>query len=295
MLTTEATAPAAEPEAPAATLKAPEAAAAPALTTEPATGPTWEDMTKGLPEDLRDDPSMTSIKNLEALAKSYVSSQKMLGKDKIPIPDPKHATQDDYLGIFKKLGAVENVEDFKFNLPEGVAEGDLNAETMSALKEAAVKTGVLPWQFEQIFGAYMAKANEGAAKTDESIKAKQEEDSAILKKEWGEGFNDQVGRANVAFRELVPDAADRDRLVKEGLGSHPVVLKLLANASKYFKEDQFLGQGEGALAGYTPESALQKAREIQGNPDHPYRNERHPNHKAAKQEVANLYKAAYPE
>ena len=126
-------------------------------------------------------------------------------------------------------------------------------------------------------------------------KTKIDTDIANLKKEWGAAYDTQVKKANVAFKELVPDEADRTRLIEDGLGTHPVVMKMLTNASKYFKEDVFLGHGEGTLSGFTPEAALQRAREIQGDPNHPYRQPTHPNHQAAKKEVADLYKVAFPE
>ena len=60
-------------------------------------------------------------------------------------------------------------------------------------------------------------------------------------------------------------------------------------------EDVFIGQGQGALGGLTPAAALEKARTIQGDMKHPYRDTTHPNHQAAKKEVANLYAIAFPE
>jgi len=69
----------------------------------------------------------------------------------------------------------------------------------------------------------------------------------------------------------------------------------LANASKLFKEDTFIGHGEGKLGGMTPAEALAKATDIQGNNAHPYRDTMHPGHKAAQKEVQDLYKIAYPE
>jgi hypothetical protein len=219
----------------------------------------------------------------------------MVGKASIPIPDAKHATQDDYVTIMRKLGAPDKIEDFKIKMPDGVKEEAMDQGFLKTIKETAIKAGVLPWQFEQIFGEYHKFADSAVKKSESEYKTQQTTDVNALKVEWGQSFDTQVKKANVALKELLPNEADRVRLVEDGLGSHPSVLKMLAASAKFFKEDTFLGHGEGALAGLAPKDALHKAQLIQGDSTHPYRNPNHPNHAAAKKEVQDLYKIAYPE
>jgi hypothetical protein len=269
-------------------------AAAASTTNGAAGGLSWDTIAKTLPDELRNDPSLTTIKSVESLAKSFVNAQKAIG-NKVSLPDPKHATHEDYIQLFRKMGAPEKVEEYKFKLPDGVTEDKLDPAVMTKLKEAATKAGVLPWQFENIFGAYY-EAIDTKAKANETASEQQlKQDIDGLKKEWGTGFDAQVRKANVAFRELVPDEGDRARLVSDGIGNHPVVMKMLLKAANYMKEDVFLGHGSGEFSGHTQESALARAREIQGDPNHPYRQPTHPNHQAAKKEVADLYKVAFPE
>lgn len=251
----------------------------------------WDQIKANLSEDLRGDSSLSTITSLEGLAKGYVHAQKAIGKDRIAVPD-KHATMDDWQQVFKKLGVPEKVEEYKFKLPEGA---EVNDETLKALSEAGHKAGLLPFQMEQVFEKYyeIAKASSDSQLT--TLKAKAEEDVNALKKEWGEGYETQTKKANVAFKELLPDEADRKRLIEDGMASHPSVVRLLANAAKFFKEDTFVGHGEGSLGGVTPAEALEKARAIQGNAEHPYRNKSHPNHQQAQKEVQALYKIAFPE
>ena len=174
-------------------------------------------------------------------------------------------------------------------------EDKLDPNVMGKLKAAAVKAGVLPWQLEGIFGAYYSAIDEQVKLNDTESRQSAEQDTASLKTEFGQGFDVQIRKANAAFKELVPNVADRERLVKEGLGNHPVVVKMLLNAAKFMKEDVFLGQGAGEFSGFTPDSALARARSIQGDSAHPYRNPIHPSHAAAKKEVGDLYKIAFPE
>lgn len=260
----------------------------------PAGNDEWAKMLGTLPDELKSDSSLSTIKDFQGLVKSYVSAQKMVG-GKINLPDPKHATEADYIAVLKKMGVPEKLEEYNFKLPEGAKAEELNPEIMNKLKAAAHASGVLPWQFEKIFGAYYEQVSGITSQQEKEWEAEMKQNVDSLKKEWGQGFDTMVKKANVALKELVPNEGDRVKLIEDGLGGHPVIMKILANAAKYFKEDVFIGQGAGEFSGMTPEQALQKARDIQGNMDHPYRKPTHPNHKAAKEEVANLYKIAFPE
>lgn len=258
-------------------------------------GADWSKWKESLPEDLRKSGALEPIKTIEALAKGYENLSKTLGKEKFTIPDPKFATQDDYKAIFRKLGAPEKVEDFKFKLPDGVDEKSLDADFMSNIKTAAVEAGVLPHQFEKIFESYHKIAAGKVQAHQDGMKQMMQEQVESLKKEWGGEFENQVKRANVAMMQLLPNEADRKAILDAGLGNHPSIVKALANASKLLKEDAFHGMDSGVKNSIAPEDALQKARAIQGDWNHPYRNPTHPNHKTAKEEVARLYQLAYPE
>jgi hypothetical protein len=251
---------------------------------------TWDQVKSVLPKEYQEDPSLKTINSVDGLVKSYIHSQKAIG-NKIPVPD-KHATPDDWAQIFKKLGNPEKLEEYNLNLPK---EAKLDEAFLGEIKKAAHSAGVLPFQMEKVLSTYFDYASKQMQESATKLEAQEKEDIENLKKEWGEAYDTQVKKANVAFKELVPNQADRERLINDGLANHPVVLKMLTQAAKYFKEDTFIGHGEGDLGGMTPADALSKAREIQGNKDHPYRNPTHPNHKAAKEEVQKLYKIAFPE
>lgn len=260
-----------------------------------AAGVSWDAVKATLPDDLKNDTSLSTIKDFQGLVKGYVHGQKMIGKGNVPIPDAKHATREDWLQVYRKLGAPDKPEDFKFKLPDGVKDEGTAAEFLKSMRETAVKAGIMPWQFEEVFGAFYKHTNDRLTADAAEFKRAEAEDKAALKVAWGAAYDSQVKRANVAFKELVPDEGDRKRLIEDGLGAHPVVMKILAGASKYFKEDTFIGHGEGDVSGVTPAMALKKAKDIQGDKNHPYRNPTHPNHMAAKKEVQDLYKLAFPE
>lgn len=250
----------------------------------------WGKVKESLPEDIRNDPSFSPITSLEGLAKSFVHAQKAIGKEKVVVPD-KHATEDDWKGVFTKLGNPEKFEDYSIDTKDLQIEESI----FNKVKATAHAKGVLPWQFEAIVRDF-SEAAKGLIDA-EMTQATSTKEAQVneLKKAWGEKFEDEVRNANVAMRHFLPNADDQRALIEAGFGTNPAAIRLLANAAKVLSEDAFVGQGTRKPGGMTSEDALKKAREIQGNMSHPYRDPTHPNHKAAKEEVQNLYKIAYPE
>ena len=53
---------------------------------EVAQGGSGNDFLSTIPEELREHPSLSPIKDVENLARSYVNAQKLIGADKIPLP-----------------------------------------------------------------------------------------------------------------------------------------------------------------------------------------------------------------
>lgn len=251
----------------------------------------WGKLRESLPEDLRTDTSFQPIKSFEDLAKSYVNAQKAIGKEKLVLPD-KHATPEDWQGVFTKLGNPAKIEDYKMNLPK---DTEIDKEVLSQLTQVAHSKGVLPWQMEAVVEKFVEIAKNAETLSVEKFQAEKTNGIKALKDEWGKAFDSQVKKANAAFKHLLPEVADRQAIVELGLSNHPVVVRLLANAAKMMSDDNFVGAGALESVSLTPADALKKANDIIANLSHPYHNRAHPNHKLAKDEVRNLFAMASPE
>ena len=73
---------------------------------EVAQGGSGNDFLSTIPEELRDHPSLSPIKDVENLARSYVNAQRLIGADKIPMP--VNPTEEDLDRIYSKLGTPES-------------------------------------------------------------------------------------------------------------------------------------------------------------------------------------------
>ena len=117
-----------------------------------------------IPEEYREEKSLQNFNKMDDLVKSYLHSQKMVGLDKIPVPN-KHATDEDWKEVYKRLGSPETGDQYKYSLPEDHAVPE---DTLKSFSEEAVKLGLLPNQADGIMKYYNEMINEGI--NDQNIK-----------------------------------------------------------------------------------------------------------------------------
>jgi len=127
----------------------------------------------------------------------------------------------------------------------------------------------------------------------QSFQAQAQQVADSLKKEWGMAFTEKIGRAQAAVKEF-----GGDELVKfldeTGLGNNPVMIKLFDRLGSMVKEDSIAGKEKG-VGVMTPSEAMEKARMIMSDKEHPFNIVNHPNHDKALAEMQRIYELAYPE
>jgi len=100
------------------------------------------DWKASLSEEIRSDKSLENIKDIEGLAKSYVHAQKLVGSDKIPVPN-KFATEKDWDAVYEKLGRPADPNGYKYDLPE---DQKIDETALKSFSDQAHKLGLLPGQ-----------------------------------------------------------------------------------------------------------------------------------------------------
>lgn len=292
-----ATPPATPPAEPPADLLFNEPPPAPA--TPPGTPPTepvppsvvipenWKDI---LPEEMRTKGIMGNIKTVDQLAKAFFNAEKMVGADKIVVPQ-KGAKPEEYRAIYEKLGLPKTVEEYKLLPPAGV---EIDQNYFADLKKVAFEAGIMPEQAAK-FLEFIDKQDKAAATAD-TAKAIDERRANInkLKAEWGEAFTENSARAKAALKAYVSDE-DAKRFSAMGLGADPGFLKLLAAVGGELSEDQIKTQGGTGKNVYSPQEAQAKIAELKGkDTSGAYYDKNHPDHATIKAEVNRLYPMAFP-
>jgi hypothetical protein len=243
-----------------------------------------------LPKELQDSDTLKPITNIEALAKSYINAQKLVGADKIPVPS-KHATDEDWRAVFNKLGLPQDMKEYSVTRPKDATFDD---QFVGQFKEAAFKAGVLPKQAQSLVDWF----NQANHKVAGEMSTKQAEKVAAeigsLKTEWGDAFTHKVGHANKILKEFGGKELE-SYLQETGLANDVRLVKLLSKVGeKYYAEDAIVGAGAASSGPKSPDEAKKSISTVMGDPKHPYHDKAHPGHKTAVEEMATFFGMAYP-
>jgi hypothetical protein len=250
----------------------------------PKTDNTNDDSWKSnLPDELKNDPTIKNLKNVEAMARMLLNGQKLIGKDKLVIPD---ASADDkqWKEAFQKLGLPESVDKYEFQVPEGA-----DPEFVKKFKEFGHANNLLPKQAEK-FMTWFKEFGEGvSAQTAKEDEQKFNSSIEALKREWGPAFDRKLANASGMFKQFADENLRKD-LRESGFSNHPGVVKLMAKIAESFGDGKFIAPGGNGGYGLSPEEASKKIAEVQSKyPNHPYYDKNNGGHAAARTEMAQWH------
>ena len=249
--------------------------------TQPSDGaePATVDWRTSLPEEIRSHASLKSIEDVDALAKSYVHAQSMIGADKVVVPG-KWATEDDWSAVYDKLGRPADADGYelKVETPEGVEQ---DGEMLNWFRATAHANGLTPRQAQGLLAEYTQFTQgrqESATGADEEQLANAEQE---LRREWGESYDNRISvakdvLAQFGSNELADTATTSGNTL---FGNDPNVIRMLHKVGAYINErvseDGLLGaKTTGMMA---PDEAQAKLRELTAEGS-PYWNHRAPEH-----------------
>lgn len=207
-----------------------------------------------LEEDLREEKSLLSFKTVGDLAKSFVTTKKMVGKNVIAIPGDA-STEGEWQEFHKAGGRPETVADYNLAAPEGFPE--------EVLEQVFPKARLEVWQERFFKGGVSKKAAEDFIAefandmiTDLQVmnQAKELEATELtngLATDWGAAFEQKKHLGNIAMNEAatsiiggqpVVNEEFKARLVQKA-GDDPDIIRAFANLGEKFAEGKPTGFG----------------------------------------------------
>lgn len=221
------------------------------------------DWRASLPDDIKTAPSLASIKDIPALAKSYVNAQQLIGAKRIALPGDK-ATPDEMKEFHRAIGVPESVEGYKIEL-EGA-----DPQLLDGFRAAALEAGVPAGSAAKLAAWYdgMGKAAI-QAQIAENTKAVEE-----WKGKLGNKFEEHVGAAKKAMGALglKPEQVDKfDDMLKamgaDGVWGVDLLAKLAADYKVGIEADALGGNTSGAIGTSSPEAAMASLKEFEKSPE----------------------------
>ena len=235
-----------------------------------------------IPENFREEKALDNFNNMEDFVKSYLHAQKLVGADKIPVPN-KHATEVAWNEVFKRLGAPSDPNDYKYDLKDQ----EMDSEAVQQFNKTAHRLGLLPKQAEGLIKFYNEMNVNNAASQEEAAAQSQMNVEAELKKEFGPQFNKRLDQAKrLAVNSLGQDFLENTYL-KDGsrLGDNLNVIKAFSDLADKLSEDPII-QGDGTS--YMTAKDIEKEITELTQEGSAYWDKNHINHQKAVDEVLKL-------
>jgi hypothetical protein len=246
------------------------------------TPPDLPEFLKGaqLEQDMMNEPSIRNMKDLNSLVKSYVHAQKMVGADKITIPQ-KGAPTEQWNEVFTKLGLPKK-EEYKINKSEKSFLGD---DFYTKATELGHELGILPHQMQGFVQKLEVDAGAQFEARTQAATRNQEEAVNNLKKEWGTAFDAKLHNAKEVLKKFGGEEIS-NFISEAGLGNEPRFIKLLEKIGSSLKEARMI---EGKDDSGSPADTQEALDSILKDKNHPYWDSNHVGHANAAKQVSDLF------
>ena len=250
-------------------------------TEQPTVAKSWKE---AISEEFRNDPNISKFTEIDALAKSYINATRMIGQDKVAVPN-ENSTDDQWNEVYTKLGRPESADKYKLDINSEVAPIDEGA--IKTFAETSHKLGLNNNQAQGILEYYKSIMEGSVQQSKIDTETAQAQAEQQLRQEWGKTFDENVKKAgSIAKANLGVDVLDMQ--LKDGtrLGDHPEVIKGFAKIADMMSEDKIVStESENVDQGKDLEQEISK---IMNDRTGPYWNKGHPEHDKIVQQVYTL-------
>jgi len=235
-----------------------------------------------IPEAYKEEKALQNFSTMDDFVKSYLSAQKLVGANKVAIPN-KMATDEDWDEVYKKLGRPAKPEDYKYSF----SEEEINQDQLKTFNETAHRIGLLPKQAERIIKFYNEMNTQQQVDQSKIFETKQAEAMTDLKKEFGPTYTKRLDQAKKLATETLGTELLNNTVLQDGsrLGDNVSVIKAFSMLADKLSEDVII-KGEGT--GYVTASEIEKEISELTEEGSPYWNKTHPNHKKTVDQVFKL-------
>lgn len=249
----------------------------------------WRD---SLSADLRNNPTLVNIPDIESLAKEHVNVQKMIGADRIVMPG-EDATPEDMSAFYTKLGRPEKVEDYDLSsieIPEGLPwDGEFQNSMISRMHEL----GLNQKQVQGMLGAYVETVGSQFEQATGDMQRTRETGISDLRNAWGRSYEAQVDLAKRAFIAGAGDNFEQVAGLKMAdggmVGDHPDIIRAFAALGGKMSEHGLVG-ATATRTTLSPAEAKSQANKLLGDPEFlkAYTQREHIEHDAAVKRITDL-------
>lgn len=247
-------------------------------------GPEWaRDFTADLGIEIVNDPSLKAIKDVKALAKSYVHAQKALGKKGLNIPN-ENSTQEEWDTFHQTLGVP--LDEKAYGEALKLPEESIFKDSAEDIKKIAHELRIKPDQASKLLESINAKVTERNQLKADEYKAQAQQGLDSLMTSMGEdAYNVKLNKTTIFLKEQMPEFLGY--LKESGLGNDHNVVRALMKVTDMVMGEDVIPKGTGGH-GMSIQEIESSINNIMGDFNDPYHKADHPNHNNRVNEVLNM-------
>ena len=251
--------------------------------TEPTPQPTksWKE---AISEEFRNDPNIEKFTEIDALAKSYINATRMIGQDKMVVPN-KNFTEDQWEEAYIKMGRPDSAEKYSLDVKSDIVS--LDEQAIKNFQEQSFKLGLNNEQAKGVLDFYKnnMEAQNQQAKID--VETSQAQAQNLLRQEWGRDYDSNISKAkSLAAANLSPEVFEMQLADGSRLGDNVDVIKGFAKIANMMSEDKILSTESENMD--RSEDIQTEIDQIMNDKNGPYWNKSHPNHDKVVQQVYTM-------
>lgn len=215
-----------------------------------------------LSEEYKNHPSIQKFSDANGLAKSYLSLESLMGRDKIPVP--KDENDVNAWSLYNKAFNIPNsAEDYKLTIEGQEAKLDV-------FKQLAHKYHLSNDVAQELLNAHVQDFKDYENAKVQEYNAQAEEATKQLKAEWGLKYDENIKAART-FLEKMSGSKEEYDYFNDKIGNDVHFIKLLSKMGNSISEGS-LGGFEGQVGGFTKTPAEAKAEldKIMSDPSDAY-------------------------
>lgn len=249
-----------------------------------------------------DHPIFDGAKSVDDVVRIAVEQNAKVGVGNLQMPG-EGATTEEMDAFYKQLGRPDDFKDYGFGAPKKDDKGNdiapvFEEQVIDGFKGAFHRAGLSSQQADTLYAELEGVHAAQDAVVQEQLNEMHTQTEQMLKQKYGAALPQKMQGMQNAVRAVAGEgAAEIEQLLEDPrFGSDPRIMSFLMNLGEKLSEPSLRGGTPSASHGsMDPATAREEANKIIGDTKSPYWDSSHPQHKAVRDKVQNLFALANPE
>jgi hypothetical protein len=232
--------------------------------------------------------SMADYQDLDGWGKSHVNQQKLIGGEKLPMPQ-KDWGKEEWTDFNKKIGMPTDTAGYELADHEGATDVDKEWFAKMAHEKLMLSKRQANEMWKEMNDRSKTDRDAGGTKNQNRL----DDGYTELKKDWGgeENYKKMVDSTNKGLDRLDEDGRFRKWMKDTGLNKEPEMLRFAAKVAGSFQEDRAPGDISSPMPMSKEQATAQLNKlfsEAHKDPKHPLMNKKDPAHADEVKKVTKL-------